>query len=244
MRRPILIWTFRRSGGTSLARLLFAHAATPHWQDEALNPDRELGAVTRAFRETGDAAALEAALATSMVAGKSLKHCLDTVPFPVSSRLLRAAGGHAHMLLLRLGEADRLISLALAQQTGAWGRAEASGLQERLRSGALRLAPLERKTIREQGTRDAATLGRFLRLAFARRLPLATVFFEDLFTGEAAARIAAYRGLAESLGLDLEGLPEAVLKRHLFDAAQESPAIADFVPNIDEIRRVIDRFTN
>lgn len=244
MTRPVLIWTFRRTGGTSLARLLFGHAGRPHWQDEALNPDRELGHITRAFRAEGDLAALEAALAAAMGEGRSLKHCLDTVPFPVSSRLIRVtAASHAHVLLLRFDEGDRIISLALAQETGAWGPEQARAVHARIRAGEAPLPPIDRDRVKHIMTRDLATLGRFQRAALRARLPLETVFFEDLYFGDVEDRIAAYRRLADRLGLPAEGPPRQVLLRHLVEAGQDSRALHHLVPNIREIRRLVERFT-
>lgn len=77
---PIIIWTLRRTGGTNLGASLFERAPFEAVQQEPFNDDRLYGAVTQAFRSSGDEDALRNSL-RDIVAGKVLiKHCVETVP--------------------------------------------------------------------------------------------------------------------------------------------------------------------
>ena len=243
---PFIIWTFRRTGGTSLRSIFFWLSSFGAWQDEAFNTDRELGGITRAFEESGDAAALDAAIRDIVSHRKNLKHCIEVVPYEVNSALLRhsVATGYRHLILLRLNEVERQLSLALAKVTKAWGPTEAESVYAEIRDGRRKLEPLNLGQIRREMDRDAAALGRLVRLLLQYRVSYGMTVFEDLYEGPLAARIAEVRRVAGLLGLSRASRePDKAFHHALMQRSQGTKGIYDFVPNILEVREFIRRQT-
>lgn len=243
---PFIIWTLRRTGGTSLRQMLYWLSRHAAWQDEALNRERELGHITRGFDQDGDRARLDSAMAEVAAARKNLKHCIDTVPYHVTSALLRqtVAAGYGHVVLLRLDETDRQISLALARATKAWGPTEAEEIYAAIREGRTALEPLNLNHIRDQLERDAAALGRLMRLLMLHRVRHTMIFFEDLYAGPFRARVTALRGLAGTLGLGrAEEKPDNAFRGALMNRSQDTRSIFPFVPNLEEARAMVAGLT-
>lgn len=243
---PFIIWTFRRTGGTSLRSIFFWLSSHAAWQDEAFNRDRELGGITRAFEESGDRAALEAAVRGVVAQRKNLKHCIEVVPYEVTSTLLRqsAAAGYRHLILLRLNEVERQLSLALAKATKAWGPQEAAGVYAEIRAGRRKLEPLNIGQIRRELDRDAAALGRLVRLMLQHRVPHAMTFFERLYEGPPENRVAEVRRIAEFLDLPrARREPDGAFHHALTQRSQGSKDMYRFVPNLEEAEAAIRSLT-
>lgn len=244
---PFIIWTFRRTGGTTLRSIFFWLSSFPAWQDEAFNRDRELGGITRTFEETGDAAALDTAVRDVVAQRKNLKHCIEVVPYEVTSALLRhcVAAGYRHLILLRLNEVERQLSLALAKTTKAWGPAEAESVYAEIRDGRRKLEPLNLGQIRRQMDQDSAALGRLVRLMLQYRVDYGMTFFEDLYEGVLDARIAEVRRIAALLGLSrAEKEADKAFYHALTQRGQGTKNVYDFVPNISEAREFIRQMTS
>jgi hypothetical protein len=244
---PLIIWTFRRTGGTSLKSILFWLSNRPSWPDEAFNDDRELGGITRAFEESGDQAALEAEIERVVAQRKNLKHCIEVVPYEVTSALLRhsVAAGYRHLVLLRLNEVERQLSLALAKVTQAWGPEEAETVYAEIRDGRRKLGPLDIGEIRLEMERDAAALGRLVRLLHLQRVPFTLTFFEDLYEGPLDARVAEVRRIAATIGLARAAQePDDAFYHALTQCSQGTKDIYRFVPNILEVEQAVRRLTS
>lgn len=243
---PFIIWTFRRTGGTSLRAIFFWLSSFGAWQDEAFNRDRELGGVTKAFEESSDAAALDVAVREVVAQRKNLKHCIEVVPYEVTSALLRhsVAAGYRHLILLRLNEVERQLSLALAKATKAWGPMEAESVYAEIRDGRRKLEPLNLGQIRREMDRDAAALGRLVRLLLQYRVPYGMTFFEDLYEGPLEARVAEVRRVAGLLGLSrADQEADKAFQHVLMQRSQGTKNIYEFVPNLSEARATIESLT-
>ncbi len=245
---PVLIWTFRRSGGTSLRGILFWLTKRDSFQDEAFNddPPRELGMLTRAFRETGDEDALRASIREALRSGRNLKHCVEVVPFRLSSILLEEAlaRGYRNIILLRLNEVDRQVSLELARMTNAWGPEEARGVYQAVKEGRRSLPPLNLPRMRVQAEADAARLGHLVRLFMTARQEPNMVFFEDLYTGDVVKRCQAFRRLAASVGIPkADTLHDAVFRtaavENSQDSAQMLPHLSNYAQAVSALRQIV-----
>jgi len=241
---PILIWTFRRSGGTSLRAILFWLTKRESFQDEAFNddPPRELGAITRAFRETGNEGALRASIREALGSARNLKHCIDAVPFRLSSVLLdeALARGYRNIILLRLNEVDRQVSLDMARRTGVWGPDEARVLYQAVQEGRRSLPPLNVPVMRVQAEVDAALLGKLVRLFMVARQEPNTVFFEDLYTGDVAKRCQAFRELAVSVGIpNAHDLDDEVFRTAAVESSQGSASMFPYLSNYADAVNVL-----
>jgi hypothetical protein len=238
---PIIIWTFRRTGGTSLRGILFWLTRRPSFQDEAFNdlPPRELGGLTTRFREDRDEDALRLGIREAFAERyPNLKHCIENVPFRLNSVLIEEAAklGYRHILLLRLNEIDRQVSLEIARQTGAWGPEVAIEVFDDIRAGRREMPALNLGIMRRQVEADAAALGKLLRLFMLFGQKPVSVFFESLYTGPLQDRYAAFRLLAADVGIPgANELSDSVFHKSAADRGQNSASMLRFIPNIQEV---------
>lgn len=121
---PVIIWTLRRTGGTNLGASLFERSPFPVVQQEPFNEDRVFGAVTKAFRESGDEVALRASLREILARHVLIKHCVETIVPRLNVVLAEeaVAAGYRHVFLYRRHALGRLLSLQYAQRSGVWGK--------------------------------------------------------------------------------------------------------------------------
>ena len=71
---PVLIWTFRRCGGSNLSRLVFEAAGRPVASDEPFNPNRAYGYVKKRWLREGDDEQLKKDLDAILSKRESFKH--------------------------------------------------------------------------------------------------------------------------------------------------------------------------
>ena len=129
MGKPIIIWTLRRTGGTSLANLLFTSSNFKTIQHEPFNQERVWGDVSKELRNKlskptdeiieYDLDHLHERIATYCNLKRNIKHCIDNTPFLVTKYLLEVSQevGYKHIVLLRKNQLQRILSLLIAQQT-------------------------------------------------------------------------------------------------------------------------------
>lgn len=236
MSDPYVIWTMRRTGGTTLATLLSTlteHPGVPH---EPFNTDRKFGHVTQAFLENRNKKQLRAALQEGLAQRPVIKHCHELIGPVFNATLMQVTTelGYRHIVLDRRRETDRIISLELAQLTGAWGSDAAKKIYPAIETGEVMLEPMNLKHAVHQ-----------LHLCHQRRLELAklmrklrpapfVVYFEDVYTDPDAgraliARLLAFLGIAPEDHAEYDQLVEdALLLR-----GQNTARIVQAVPNFD-----------
>ena len=119
----IIIWTFRRTGGTNLTSAIIKSLGDKTVEHEPFNTDRVFGSITTKWRETRDIDKLRSSLHQVFAQNISFKHCLEIIPMEMNFLLLELATeyGYKHLFLYRENAADRLLSLNYAMRTGIWG---------------------------------------------------------------------------------------------------------------------------
>ncbi|CUH51508.1 hypothetical protein [Shimia marina] len=239
MSAPYIIWTMQRTGGTTLAALLSELTEHPKIEHEPFNVERALGWVTRNWREKQDADLLQADLRRALEERPVIKHCYELVPEELNSALMVCATelGYKHVILDRRAEQDRILSLELAKQTGAWGGKGVRGTYDRVEAGDVKLHDIDTK----------AALGhmgycqkrrQFLATQFAKggQSPF-VVYFEDVYSDPDAGRkrvgdLIAFLGIVPSEHPNYAAqVDEALLKK-----GQNSARVMDLVPNIEDVR--------
>lgn len=239
MSDPFVIWTMRRTGGTTFTSLLTTLSDHPGTQHEPFNPDRKFGQITRDWTTHKDTAGLMAGLDRALADRPLIKHCYELVPETVNLALIKAASarGYRHIVLDREAEVDRIISLELAKVTGAWGADEATGIYSEIAEGHRTLAPVDIDQACDHMA-ACATLRRWLASQFdaALHTPL-LVYFEEIYGNFETGRRTIEEVLA-CLGITPGAHPqyEALLIEALTEKAQNSQSIADAVPNMDALR--------
>lgn len=137
MDKPYILWTLRRTGGTTLASILSQASSHPKVAHEPFNPDRIYGDVGKKWEESGDILRTREDISSILKLTPSIKHCFEIVPMQLNSILLQETTreGYRHIILRRRSEVERLFSLEVASLTGAWGPEDAKRKYTEISSG-------------------------------------------------------------------------------------------------------------
>lgn len=235
---PYIIWTMRRTGGTTLATLLSTLSEHAGIQHEPFNRERRLGHVSEEFEQSGDVDRLRAQLHGCLEKRPLVKHCYEIMSPEFNAALLEVATalGYRHIILDRRNETDRIVSLELAYLTGAWGGEAAAKIYPAIEAGEVVLpAPNTARALRE------------LRLCNTRRMELArmtgtaepapfVIYFEDVYSDPQQGRALIARILAflEIRPEDHAGY-DALVDEALTRRGQNSARILAAVPDIDAL---------
>lgn len=239
MSSPYIIWTLRRTGGTTLAGLLAVLSEHSGVQHEPFNPERVFGAVTTGWFEHKDEDLLRADLKRVLATRPLIKHCYELLPDPFNRLLLEVSIelGYVQIVLDREAEVDRILSLELARLTGAWGKKEAWKVFQALQNGTSQVAPF-----------DVASAVAHLNVCqdYRRKIQALmdnygvtpfVVYFEQVYANPQKGR-QKVADLLAFLGINPadHGNYNALLTEALMQKGQKSGRILDFVPNLDIAR--------
>lgn len=231
-----MIWTMRRTGGTTLASLLSTLSEHTGVQHEPFNNERMYGHISAAFAQTADAAQLRLDLRECLAKRPVIKHCYELMSHAFNEVLLEVTAelGYRHIILDRRNETDRIVSLELAYLTGAWGGDAAKKIYPAIEAGEVLLEPLNMQRAQHQ-MRLCHTRRQELaqKMAVAQIVPF-VVYFEDVYSDPQAgraliARLLAFLGIRPEDHADYEKLvSDALLRR-----GQNSAQILQAVPDVD-----------
>lgn len=213
--RPFVLWTQQRTASCALFGALLAMAEDKPFAGEPFNGWND--------------APLRLKTMKAMVRdGVLIKHLFDLATNEFNVAFAREANeaGYNHVRLMRLDESARLLSLGLAEQSGAWlaGDPKRHDLIEgKMKVGPLRVNDLVQRSL--CGRRKWARIEEVVR-------PLLTIATEHVLA-PGSRRLQLMRLLA-FLGLDSGKIEKA--EAELQDKDQASYRIAHLVPNIAEFR--------
>ena len=127
----VIIWTFRRTGGTNLTSAVMELSGGKTVEHEPFNIDRVFGDITAEWLETRDLTKLRPSLEDILSQRISIKHCLEIIPMEMNFLIasLSIKYGYKHLFLFRENAADRLLSLNYAEKTGVWGSKQKKSIQ-------------------------------------------------------------------------------------------------------------------
>lgn len=236
---PLVIWTFRRTGGTALAGLIGKTSDSPRFFHEPFNADRKMGWITKQFEADQDVKALGVNLREEFSDRPCLKHCYDLLPPKLHNQLLFRTNklDYSQVVLDRKDDLDRVLSLLLAMQTGAWGPTRAKDIYPAILDGSVSVAPIDPDQVREQMEHGLKRRTHLIkRMAHLGIVPH-VVFFEDIY-GPGADGAAVVGAMLADIGIDPSGNPDypALLEETLVRKSQNSAKILELVPNISELR--------
>lgn len=245
MSRPFIIWTMRRTGGTTLTGLLMRLSEHPNAQHEPFNADRQLGRVVQHWRQSSDAKQLAADFDEVLAPRPLIKHCYEIFAQPFNAALLAATerAGYRHVILDRRGEVDRILSLELAKITGAWGPKQAADRYDAFEQGTAQMPPIDIDTALKHMGRCHQQRQTLEKLMHAAGVRPHVVYFEDIYADPDAGRAEIAR-LLEFLELDpsTQDDYDQRLSDALLNKGQNSAKMMGFVPNIDEARKQLEKF--
>jgi LPS sulfotransferase NodH len=239
MSHPFIIWTMQRTGGTSLADLLMEMSEHPRAEHEPFNRDRQFGAVTAAWSETHDEAALSEAMAGILKQRYLIKHTYELRDMALNAALLKAAAAtpYRHVFLRRQDELSRLVSKYIAEANGTWFTDYAAKVYEKIRTGERRLGAIPVKQLVaayhrcRQATEEVRELMAKLGVAFR------DLAYEELYVGERESRLRVFDRLCKFLDFapEVVELNRAAIDEKLFHGSQDTRSILSFLPNLDAV---------
>lgn len=231
---PFLIWTLRRTGGTTFTRLLHDASGRDEVWHEPFGRHGPLFGLRRRFVEDKNAARLAEGLEVALAARPDIKHCFEVCPARFNAVLLRTATrlGYRHLYLDRRDEAARIESLEFARLTGAWGKGQAQRLQAALDAGVA-LAPPDAALSERELRRSAVKRQQLFREMKARDTDPFVLFHEDLYAGDILDR---FRAAAVHCGIT-RPLDEAVIAdQGEGRSSQGTAALIAAVPGMEAFR--------
>lgn len=236
---PFLILTLRRTGGTQFMRMLQRASRFPTVEHEPFNRDRLFGEITRKLGKSGKAEERKDAIREALADKPNIKHCVEIVPEHLTASLIDVCQelDYRFLVLTRQNESARLLSLFVAKASGAWGSQTAGKIYPDIQAGQVVLEAVVLDDVKYQYTHDRAALGSMLTFLRGRELPYHWMTYEDLYVDGGFER--QFRATAEMLEIeDSEKHLEPSAKGER--TAQGSGSIANYLPNIDDLRAYLD----
>ncbi|HEV2299991.1 MAG TPA: hypothetical protein VGR91_00350 [Stellaceae bacterium] len=239
MSHPFIIWTMQRTGGTSLADLLMAMSEHPRADHEPFNRDRQFGAVTTAWSDTHDEAALSEAMAGIVSQRYLIKHTYELRDTVLNAALAKAAAAaeYRHVFLQRQDELARLVSKYIAEANGTWFSDYAAKVYDKIRAGERRLGAIPVKELVAAYHRCRQATEEVRQLMDSLDIPFHDLTYEELYVGDRESRLRGFNRLCKFLGFapEVVELSGAEIEEKLFHGSQNTRSIVDFVPNLDEV---------
>lgn len=237
--QPIIIWTFRRTGGTSLATFLFQSSSYESVIHEPFNVDRIWGDIAQKIKKVEYKnykeryEQIQGDLANYVAEKKGIKHTIDTVP-PVLTKMLLAETvkqGYKHIVLIRENQFQRILSLELAKQTAVWGKKGSGEVHHAIINREKKLDSIDWSTFKSQFHADNAYMGALLQDFSRCKIPYEMVSFEQLYDKQVDQKARFQRVYDLLEWLHIENYDEELLSKVLLKSSQNTERIYDFLPN-------------
>ncbi len=239
---PFIIWTLRRTGGTTFTNLLMELSAFPSVEHEPFNWDRAFGPITRQYKETGDVETLDKALGEALADRVTIKHCFDVIGETISQRLWAMGErlGYRHIFLDRRDEMGRLLSLELARMTGVWGKHGSEGVYERIGKGEIALPPIDIKALVDHGRECAARRKAIASMLERSKIAPRFVMYEDLYADrESGSRLVNEVAAWLSIPQERLAAQQERIAGDLTHKRQFSEKLYPHIPNLAEAQTAL-----
>jgi len=246
MSHPFFIWTLRRTGGTTLTDLLMSLSEHPATDHEPFLIDRALGEITRSYME-GKTAETRNMLREVFSRKVIIKHCYEILGKGFNDLLFETLceyPEYRHIFLLRRDETSRMLSLLLAYQTDVWGKHGSEWVYEQIRSGQRELAPFDLELLAREESRAIEETEHVTTRLKQSKAPHIKIYFEEIYQGPEAHRFERLEELFDFLDLDSDTIKakEKEIRHMILHRSQKSRNVLGFVPNIQEVRSVLEGF--
>jgi SAM-dependent methyltransferase len=247
MSSPFIIWTMQRTGGTALTDLLMDMSEHKRADHEPFNwsrtKSRQFWPVVEAWNKSKNDAKLAQDLDEIFAQKYLIKHCYELFGMPFNTRLIEAAAqtDYRHVFLRRRDEPARLISKFIAEANGTWFKDYASRVFADIRSGDRRLAPLPVSDIVAQFEHCRNMTKAVCAKLEDLNVDCHELDYEDLYIGERDPRRTRLIDFLEFLDFTPTEIDQhrPAIEKTLFEAGQNTESVAQFVPNIDEVKKAL-----
>lgn len=240
MKQPFIIWTMRRTGGTSLGNAI-AKVGDYTLEHEPFNWDRTFGSITKAFSNTRkNFDFLSEQLQEQCIdKGICVKHCYEVVGGVLNESLVEvfSEAGYKHIIWRRENELLRLLSLYTAKQTDVWGKHGAKDAYEKYLSGERTLDAYDIDSMMSH-YKMCKKFGKSIEESLAKaNVDYKELTFEKFYSGELEDRKASLKSICEWLEIPASDFEKTIddCSFNLMKAGQNSSALYAKIPNIEKI---------
>ena len=245
MEKPFIIWTMRRTGGTSLATLLMDISEYKGVQHEPFNPDRIFGSIIKDFRAGVSGNKLKESLKEVFSSKPLIKHCYELFGKEFNQLIIDVTceKEYKHIFLKREDEVSRIVSLFLAQQTSVWGPEQRKEKYQNIISGKETMQPFNIDKMIEHYKWCNVITNHIQEKLEKYGQAYKIISFEEFYVGEKEARLKNLYELFDYLEFELvvrEQYKEKIEEK-IFYSSQNSKSILEYVPNYKE---AIEKLTN
>ena len=251
MEQPMIIWTLRRTGGTSLASLLFKNSSFKGLQHEPFNQERVWGDVTYDWRQQEgkalddiaeyDLSSIQDRIFQYVSSKRNIKHCIDNIPFTITKFLLEASQdvGYKHILLLRKNQLQRILSLLVAQQV-TWKHGYSPDVAaEKIESGEFVMPEIAFGDINRKFIESSQIVGRLYEAFHQNDIPYYRVYFEDLYSSDLGAQERVQNAMRILDYLEIENRDTTIIQEKIFNASEHTQAIYEHIPNYAQLESLM-----
>ncbi|MEP6068294.1 MAG: hypothetical protein ABJ246_20840 [Paracoccaceae bacterium] len=236
---PFIVWTLRRTGGTTLNNLLMGASPFPTGLHEPFNHDREFGWVSQTYGDTENLDELRSNVGKVLDDSPLFKTAFEMQSLAINKSILleSTARGYRHIILDRKAEVDRLLSLELARVTGGWGKMDAERIYAEYTSGASQIEEFDVDWLVGHLEYCRKMRTSLQQLMIEAGIAPQVVYFEDIYLDHDAGR-RQIDSLMHFVGLSPEEVPnyEVIVADALTFQGQNSARMMNLVPNIDDAR--------
>ncbi len=238
MSKPFIIWTMRRTGGTSLTTLLTDISEYNGIQHEPFNQDRVLGGFIKKFRAGVPIDEIEEGIRKVFLDKPLIKHCYELFGKEFNKLIVDTAceQEYKHIFLRREDEVSRIVSLFLAQQTSVWGPEQKREKYQNIISGKEALQPFNIEKMVEH-YKWCNTITHYIQNILEENAQeYKVISFENFYTGTREARLKNLYELFDYLEFEhvVREQYKDKIEEKIFHSSQNSKSILEYVPNYQE----------
>ena len=247
MTKPFIIWTMRRTGGTSFANLLelVTESKVEH---EPFNWERTFGFITKEFQTKNlDIQYLEENLQDYCFSkNQCIKHCYEVVGDSFNQHLIEAFAqeNYKHIVLIRRNELLRLISLYTAKQTNVWGKHGSEKVYEAYKEGKHSLRAYDTTEMKSHWISCQEQTSLIRTLLGEHKIDFAELYYEDLYSGTYEERVAKFKEVFDYLETPTKDIENKLTEgKYLFmKAKQNTDQLYRLIPNLEEIKEAFPQY--
>jgi hypothetical protein len=252
LEKPIIIWTLRRTGGTSLANLLFTSSKFKAIQHEPFNEERVWGDVSTDVTNQlskprnkiieYDLDHLRERIAIYCNLKRNIKHSMDNTPFLVTKYLLEASQevGYKHIVLFRKNQFRRILSLIIAQRT-TWklGYSPNEAVYKVI-NGEIEIGAIPFEEIAQVFDSSIKVVGRLYEEFHQNDIDYYRVYFEELYSNQFDEK-GRIKNMMKILDyLNIEAYDTSLLERSMFKSSENTHSVYNHIPDYAQLEALAE----
>lgn len=229
----LMVWTLRRTGGTTLQKILSLAYDEGRVYAEPFNWDRAFGRYSKRLAQGGTAAEFYQSLLPEFERPLTIKHCVELMQRKVNAALFSTSllQDFRHVILYRRNELKRIQSLVIAESTAFWGQSQVDAYDAYLADH-----PELIKRVDYDRTLKIVDFGieqlRAVRAALTEwNIGFVELRLEDLYADGPEAAYATLATELTGLGIDLGSVKRKAVLGRMERGQQHSSKLLRWVPN-------------